>query len=232
MKIEGLDVAARRDRRAERGRGGQGRASRDRPLRIGSGSKGSRAATSSPGSYAIDGDRVTFGALAGSMMACPPPETALERAVQGTLVGTLRFAVDGDRLTLSPASGAALVFRAEPAPALEGVTWHVTGFNNGRQAVVSPAVGTELSLRFRDGAVQGQAGCNDFRAPYTSDGDRMSVGPVVATRKACPGEGVMQQEREFLAALATATTWTVRGGMLDVHRADGQRVLTANASAE
>ena len=45
------------------------------------------------------------------------------------------------------------------------------------------------------------------------------------------GDGVMQQEREFLAALETATLWTVQDGMLDMHRADGERVLTANPVA-
>ena len=48
---------------------------------------------------------------------------------------------------------------------------------------------------------------------------------------ACSGEGVMQQEQEFLAALESATVWTVTGGMLDVHRADGERVLNAIAAA-
>ena len=37
----------------------------------------------------------------------------------------------------------------------------------------------------------------------------------------------MQQEREFLAALESAKVWAMDGGMLDVHRADGERVLTA-----
>lgn len=183
------------------------------------------------GGYTIDNDRISFAPLAGTMMACPPPAMALEKTVQGTLAGPVRYAIDGDRLTLTPAAGAPLAFQAEPAPTLAGVVWHVTGFNNGRDAVVGPLAGTDLTLSFGDGMVQGHAGCNNFRAPYTTDGERMTVGPASTTRKACAGEGMMQQEREFLAALATATKWSVRGGMLDVHRADGQRVLNANAEA-
>lgn len=183
------------------------------------------------GGYTMDGDRISFAPLAGSMMACPLPAMALEKAVQGALVGTVRYAIDGDRLTLIPGEGAALAFQAEPAPALAGVVWHVTGFNNGRDAVVGPLPGTDLTLSFYDGMARGHAGCNGFRAPYTSDGERITVGPPTTTRKVCAGQGVMQQEREFLDALATATRWSVRGGMLDVHRADGQRVLSANAKA-
>jgi heat shock protein HslJ len=40
----------------------------------------------------------------------------------------------------------------------------------------------------------------------------------------------MEQEREFISALQTATTWAIDRGMLDVHRKDGERVLTANVA--
>jgi heat shock protein HslJ len=43
---------------------------------------------------------------------------------------------------------------------------------------------------------------------------------------------VAEQEQQFLAALQSATTWTFEGGMLDMHRADGERVLTASPRAE
>lgn len=183
------------------------------------------------GSYTIDGDRLTFGPLAGTMMACPEPEMALEAAVRKALAGSLRFAIDGDDLRLTAESGADLVFQAEPPPRLEGVSWEVTGFNNGRSAVVSPVVGTAPMLSFEAGVVTGQTGCNGFRASYTVSGDQVAIGPAALTRKACPGEGVMQQERELVAAIESAKTWTVRDGQLDMHRADGERALWANAVA-
>jgi heat shock protein HslJ len=107
------------------------------------------------GTYSIDHDRVTFGPLAGSMMACPEPEMALEAAVRTALAGTLRFVVAEDGLRLTPESGAALVFQAEAPPRLEGVEWEVTGFNNGRDAVVSPVLGTAPKLSFEAGVVTG-----------------------------------------------------------------------------
>jgi len=185
------------------------------------------------GPYTLAGGEITFGALAGTMMACGSPMTEVENAFRKTLAGTLRAAVTDDQLTLSKTTDAApaLVFVAEPPPRLEGVTWKVTGYNNGRSAVVSPLVGTTLTVSFEDGALVGHAGCNRYRAAVTVDGNRLTVGPAVATRKACPGEGVMAQEREFLAALESATTWAIERDMLDVHRADGERVLTASKSA-
>jgi heat shock protein HslJ/uncharacterized membrane protein len=183
------------------------------------------------GSYSRDGDTITVGRLAGTMMACPEPRMAAEKVFLDGLSGSHRVAIAGDRLTLTPATGQPLAFQAEPPPTLEGVTWTVTGFNNGRQAVVSPRTGTTVTLSFENGKVTGTTGCNTFRATYTSEGNRLSIGPASTTRKTCPGEGVMEQERQFLAALATARTWTVESGTLDVHRADGERVLMAKGAA-
>lgn len=183
------------------------------------------------GSYELDGDRLELSQLAGTMMACPGEAMTLERSFHAALAGTHRMAVSGDRLLLTGESGKVLTFQAEAPPSLVGGTWTVTGYNNGRQAVVSPALGTELSLQFgTDGSLSGHAGCNGFRATYTIDNDRMTVGPAATTRKFC-GPEVMEQERAFLAALASVTKWTIQGGMLDAHRADGERALTATRTA-
>jgi heat shock protein HslJ len=41
----------------------------------------------------------------------------------------------------------------------------------------------------------------------------------------------MDQERQFHAAIESATTWTIDRDVLELHRADGERVLTARKSA-
>ena len=181
------------------------------------------------GSYTLDRDRVTLGPLAGTMMACPPPVMAVETAFRDAFTGALRFSVAQGRLTLAAESDTdpTLVFAAAPPPRLEGIAWEVTGFNNGRQAVVSPLTGTTLTVSFQDGSVVGHAGCNSFRATYTREGTRLAVGPAATTRMRCDGEGVMEQERQFLAAIESATRWAIDRDMLDLHRADGERVLFA-----
>lgn len=183
------------------------------------------------GSYAIEGDQLRLGPVAGTMMACPEPAMTVENAVKAALTGTPRFAVDGDRLTLTATSGADLVFERVPPPTLAGTSWEITGFNNGREAVVSPLLGTRLTLTFDAERVVGEAGCNGFRGTYTVEGDKLSIRAVASTRKACDGDGVMAQEHEYLTALETATRWTIERDLLDVHRADGQRVLTAKQIA-
>lgn len=183
------------------------------------------------GSYALDGGRLALGPVGGTMMACPEPVMAVENRFLKAFSGTLQIAVAGDRLTLTPADGGeALQFERAPPPRLEGVLWDVTGYNNGRQAVVGPKVGTRLTLEFKDGMVSGSSGCNRFHGAFSADGKALKIGPLATTRMACPDE-VMAQEQEFLRALETATTWDIVRGMLDVHRADGARVLIASPTA-
>jgi heat shock protein HslJ len=170
------------------------------------------------GGYTLDGDRLKLGPLAGTMMACPDPEMAIETAFRAVLMGTVRHAVTGGRLSLTAESGAVLGFAPAPPPGLEGVTWDV----------ISPVAGTRITFSFGDGMASGNAGCNTFRAPYSSQGSGIRIGPAATTRKAC-AEEPMVQERELLAALESAVTWSVDGNMLDMHRADKERALTGNA---
>jgi heat shock protein HslJ len=179
------------------------------------------------GSYKVDGDRVILGQLAGTMMACPEPQTTIENAFRVAFWGTVRYTIRADQLTLLAESGAVLAFEAEPAPRLEGVTWDVTGFNNNRHAVVGLAGDAPITFSFEQKTVSGNAGCNTFRAPYSADGNRIKIGSAVTTRKACSEER-MAQERSFLAALESAVTWSLEGGVLDMHRADGERAVMAN----
>jgi heat shock protein HslJ len=183
------------------------------------------------GSYKVEGTQLTVGPLAGTMMACPPPVMEIEDAFRGAFAGGGRFAVENGRLTLTANAGSVLVFQAQPEPSLEGPTWGVTGYNNGRQAVVSPLLHTELTLVFRGGSISGSSGCNSYTASYTRDGDRLTIGPLASTRKACPGTDVMQQEQEFLAALAAAATWSIQDDRLDLRRSDGATAVTARTTA-
>ena len=178
------------------------------------------------GSYALDGDQLKIGPVASTQMACPEPGSSIENAFHAALSGSLRYAVDGDDLSATTASGATLRFRREPPPQLAGAGWKVTSFNNNRHAVVGVLGQSAITLSFKDGQVAGNAGCNNFHGAYSTDGGKIRVGPLATTRRACE-ESLMTQEQEFLAALASAVTWSIDGNVLDMHRADGERAIWA-----
>ena len=182
------------------------------------------------GSYTVDGTQMTVGPLVGTMMACPSPVMEIEDAFRGAFGGGGRFVVENDRLTLTSNAGTVLVFRAQPEASLEGAAWSVTGYNNGRQAVVSPLLHTELTLAFRDGALSGSSGCNRYTGTYKREGERLTIGPLASTRKACPGQDVMQQEQQFLAALQGVATWSIRDDRLDLRTGDGAAAVTARVA--
>ncbi len=184
------------------------------------------------GSYTLDGERLVLGTLAGTMMACPEPGMSVENQFLRSFSGAFDFRVAVNDLTLTPANGGdALRFEREAPAGLEDAQWEVTGYNNGRQAVVSPKVGTRLTLMFEDGQVSGSSGCNRFQGSFAVEGNALTIQPLTTTRNACE-DAAMSQEQEFLSALESAATWEIARGRLDVHRADGERVLTANQVGE
>jgi heat shock protein HslJ len=180
------------------------------------------------GSYTLEGDQLKIGPVASTQMACAEPGSSVETAFHKALSGTLRYSVDGDTLTATNASGETLRFRREPPPQLAGVNWKVTSFNNNRHAVVGVLGQSNITISFKDGKVAGSAGCNNFHGAYATEGSKLKIGPLATTRRACE-EPLMTQEREFLAALASAVTWSIDGNVLDMHRADGERAVWALA---
>jgi len=182
------------------------------------------------GSYTLNGNRLQLGSLAVNAMACAEPASTIESTFNRMFTGTLSYVVTGNRLSLATASGTVLGFERE-APARLAGTWSVTGFNNGREGVVSPLVSTPITVSFENGAVSGRAGCNTFRGNYTMEGNRIRMGTIAATNMMCTDNNVMTQEREFLKALQSVVRWSVQGDQLDMHRADNQRALEATRAA-
>ena len=180
------------------------------------------------GGYSLEGDQLKIGPVASTQMACPEPGSSIETAFHKAWSGNLRYAIDGDQLNATTASGDTLRFRREPPPQLAGVEWKVTSFNNGRHAVVGVLGESSVTMSFEDGKVAGSAGCNRFHGTYSTEGNTLKLGPLATTRRACE-EPLMTQEREFLAALASAISWSIDGNVLDMHRADGERAIWAVA---
>ena len=104
---------------------------------------------------------------------------------------------------------------------LTGSQWLLVEMNGAM-----PVDGSEITLAFGDDArVSGSAGCNQYGGPYTSNDGNIAFGMLVSTRMACPGEGIMEQEAAYLAALESATTYAIDSDTLTIERADGALVF-------
>jgi uncharacterized membrane protein/heat shock protein HslJ len=91
-----------------------------------------------------------------------------------------------------------------PATGLAGTTWHIASVNSR----VTPAQG-DYSMRFDEGRLAAKFGCNNMGGAYTQDADILHLGPVMATRMACPD---MSFEDQGSAILAQPLTLTWSGG--------------------
>ena len=92
-----------------------------------------------------------------------------------------------------------------------------------------PVSGRAYMRLHKDGekVVAGSGGCNRFSGPYTLDGNALHVGPLIATRMACPD---MREERAFFTALQTADAYRLEQGTLVLSRG-GAPLLRFRAEA-
>ena len=166
-----------------------------------------------------DGDHLRVGPLAATMMACPEPHMAIERAFHDALGRAARAVVHGPGLVLLDGAARVLLeFHEAVATPLLETSWEATGINNGRGGVESLVAGTEVTAVFADdGRVAGSAGCNRWTASFVVGGATMTIGPPAATRRLCGGPaGILEQEASFLAALSRTTRFAIDGDRLEL----------------
>jgi heat shock protein HslJ len=160
---------------------------------------------------------------ASTQMACPRPVMLQAVAYLQTLADTYAYKVVDGKLHLLGADGALLATFAPQSQGVAGTEWQVTGYNNGRQAVVGMLDGTVLTMAFAaDGKVSGSAGCNAWMGTYAQSGESLKFGPSATTRKMCAKPaGVMEQEQAFLKSLQTVASARQEGNRLELRSADG-----------
>lgn len=181
------------------------------------------------GQYTLSGNSFQLtGPIAPTMMACEAPVMEQESAYFQALEAAKSFALKGDQLMLSDAGGQTVITYTAQSQGLEGTSWQAIGYNNGKQAVTSVLVGTELTAQFgADGQLSGSAGCNNYFGPYQIAGEKITIGSLGSTKKLCAEPaGIMEQESQYLVALQSAATYKVEGERLELRTADG--ALAAN----
>jgi heat shock protein HslJ len=81
------------------------------------------------------------------------------------------------------------------------------------------------TVRFADGQVSGDAGCNRFSGPYHLSPTGITIGPLASTKRACLDAARGAQEVRFLDALQHARTLVLSGGRLMLDGAGGELAL-------
>jgi heat shock protein HslJ len=194
---------------------------------------GSNGCNSYSGPYTASGSTLKVGPLASTMMACGPAQSAIESAFMTAFQDAGSYTATDVQLTIYDTSGAqVLVFEPQAALSLVGTPWNVVNYNNGKQATVSLALDSTITLEFgAEGTVTGNATCNTYNGSYKTDGDSVTVGPLATTRMACASEELNTQEQQYLAALQNAATYDITNGTLTIRDAAGASQVIATPLA-
>jgi heat shock protein HslJ len=177
------------------------------------------------GSYDVDGSKLRFGPLAGTKKACAGPANEVSRHVTAALERVRAYELTGETLRMKDAGGAAVLTYAASTPAVEG-SWTVTSvlYDDAIRSVVADV---ELTADFSaDGRISGSTGCNSFHGDYTLEAKKLHVGPLAATKKACPTTEASEQEAGYLSALESAVRIDQIGPGLTLLNAKGQQAVT------
>jgi heat shock protein HslJ len=173
------------------------------------------------GSYTVQGSQITVDKdIFSTLMACEEGIMQQASAFLNALTSAVQYEIKDDQLSLLAETGTVLAVFTAQSQDLAGSSWIVTGFNNGAEAVVSPLLDTEITLTFdADGKLSGKA-CNSFFGSYETASGTLNISQMGRTEMFCvEPEGIMQQEDQVLAALASAATYRVDGNSLEIRTA-------------
>lgn len=86
-------------------------------------------------------------------------------------------------------------------------TWKLMQWQEGN--TTKPAArDTEITVQFSEGKVSGSGGCNNYNGSFNISKQKLNVGNLAATRKACLPQ-VMDQEFQYMAALQGAQKFEI-----------------------
>lgn len=173
------------------------------------------------GAYRIEGGRLVTGQMFMTEMACEQPLMAQDDWVQKLLDGAA-VTLDGATLVLA-GDGVVLTLQdrevADPDRPLEGTRWVVDGLVAG-DAVGSVPVGVTAALRFADGQLELEAGCNRGGGAVEIADGIITFGPIGLTKMACDGPGSMV-EQHVLSVLTGKVGFEIEAGVLRLGGGNG-----------
>lgn len=112
---------------------------------------------------------------------------------------------------------------------LEDKKWVLQSYGNPDD-LTDVLADTEITAEFvsSEGRVKGSAGCNSYFGGYEVEGNQLSMpGSVGSTEMYCmEPEGVMDQEKEYLAALPKVDSFEINDNELQINC--GSQVLIFN----
>ena len=150
-------------------------------------------------------NQIDFGAIAGTLMACEHSD--IEANMNLLMDENAQYTISGDTLYLRNAkTNISARFLAIENADLNG-KWTLTSLSTTQAALDQIFLENKPHIEFDMAAkkVSGNGGCNQINAQVTTAGNKLSFGPIAASRMACPGEG----ESIFLKAMESINRFNI-----------------------
>ena len=172
------------------------------------------------GTYQLAGNRVTFGKMVGTQMACLNP-SGIEAPFRDALQRATRLTVDGDRLELFEATGRRLAAflagsqAAPPSPSsgLAGTSWQLVKFQGSDDTTLTPDDRAKYTIEFGEGGrLTARVDCNRGSGTWKSSGsNQIEFGPLALTRAQCPAGSL---HAHIVKQWANIRSYVIRDGHL------------------
>ena len=185
--------------------------------------------------YTLDGDQITVGPIAGTLMMCPVGADQ-EAVYLAALSSAQTYQIAGPNLQIVY-EGGVLNYTSLNLP-LENVLWQALVLNG---QAIPPEV--EITALFNPGdeagmgTVGGNSGCNSYNTGYEASSDITTNppthfltinSPMAMTMAMCPDETLANLEQSYLTALETAESYEIQGEQMVIHTAGGDIIYAAN----
>ncbi|MGF1493067.1 MAG: META domain-containing protein [Microcoleaceae cyanobacterium] len=156
-------------------------------------------------SYQIEADVLKIGPAASTRRACPEPIMQQELQYLTALQAAERYEInDQNQLEITYGNTGVLVFEAPFKTSLEDSSWSL---------VDQP----RIIVSFTADRISGYSGCNNYMGSYQIQEERLEVGLLASTERACISETIGLQEYQFLNQLQNATYYEMNPeGQLEI----------------
>ncbi len=174
--------------------------------------------------YVVDADSITFGTPFSTMMACQEDIMDMEQRYLAALSKATRYEIIDGQLHITFGEEQELVFA--PLISITDGEWQLLYFREADMLIpVVEGSTVTLQLNADEGRVGGSTGCNRYGGGYTLEGDTLTFTEMFTTEMACVGEGLMEQERAFLDALAAVSRYEIVEGQLVLYYGEEQALV-------
>lgn len=183
------------------------------------------------GYVTAEGDRLKFGRVASTLMACKNSD--LEMEFISALESTVNYKITGNQLMLANPDKVLLVFydptmELKEKTADDAVTdyrlndiWVLESINDIQADEKNYMKGLpRLEINIKEMTFMGNGGCNSINGKFESAGEDIKFGPIASTRMMCPGN----YESEFLTALNNSEKFKIENNRLYIMQ-DGKTLI-------